>query len=104
LESWNSGGNTRQCSAKRSPEDDNARERALGDALIYSEKPFLPKAKPSKINPLDSRLRGNDDFFSVCLGKRGFIQKNRFRQKQNPAKSTHWIPDFAGMTIFSAYA
>ena len=37
------------------------------DALIYSEKPFLPKAKPSKIKALDSRLRGNDDFFSVSL-------------------------------------
>jgi hypothetical protein len=34
------------------------------DALIYSEKSFLPKAKPSKINTLDSRLRGNDDFLA----------------------------------------
>jgi hypothetical protein len=37
------------------------------DALIYSEKPCLPKAKTSKIKALDSRLRGNDDFFSVFL-------------------------------------
>jgi len=27
----------------------------------------LPKAKPSKINTVDSRLRGNDNFFSVSL-------------------------------------
>jgi len=31
------------------------------------------------------------------------IQKNRVCQKQNPAKSTPWIPAFAGMTIFSAF-
>ena len=37
------------------------------DTLIYSEKSCLPKAKPSKINTLDSRLRGNDDLFSVSL-------------------------------------
>ncbi len=37
------------------------------NTLIYSEKSCLPKAKPSKINILDSRLRGNDDFFSVSL-------------------------------------
>jgi hypothetical protein len=30
----------------------------------------LPKAKPSKIKWLDSRLRGNDDFFSVCFTPR----------------------------------
>ena len=29
------------------------------DTLIYSEKPFLPKAKPRKIKALDSRLRKN---------------------------------------------
>jgi hypothetical protein len=29
------------------------------------------------------------------LGTGGFIQKNRFRQKQNPAKSKPWIPAFA---------
>lgn len=36
-------------------------------ALIDSEKPFLPKAKSSKIKTLDSRLCGNNDFFSVSL-------------------------------------
>ena len=41
--------------------------RLARDALIYSKKLFSPKAKPSKINTLDSRLRGNDDFFSVSL-------------------------------------
>ena len=35
------------------------------NALIDSGKLFLPKAKPSKIKSLDSRLRGNDDFLSV---------------------------------------
>ena len=40
-------------------------------ALIYSEKSFLPKAKPSKIKTLDSRLRGNDNFFSVSLVAHG---------------------------------
>jgi|GEM_PF-3616739 len=45
--------------------------RALSarDTLIYSEKSVLPKAKSSKINTLDSRLRGNDDFFSVSLAR-----------------------------------
>jgi hypothetical protein len=38
----------------------------------------------------------------VGLRMCGFIQKNRFRQKQNTAKSTRWIPSVAGMTIFSA--
>ena len=38
---------------------------AARDALIYSEKSCLPKAKPSKIKTLDSRLRGNDACFSV---------------------------------------
>jgi hypothetical protein len=36
-------------------------------ALVDSEKPFLPKAKSSKIKTLDSRLCGNNDFFSVSL-------------------------------------
>jgi hypothetical protein len=40
---------------------------AIWDALIYSEKSCLPKAKPSKIKTLDSRLRGNDNFFSVSF-------------------------------------
>ncbi|AQR64920.1 hypothetical protein BXU06_07460 [Aquaspirillum sp. LM1] len=37
------------------------------DAQITSEKLCLSKAKSIKINTLDSRLRGNDDFFSVSL-------------------------------------
>jgi len=58
------------------------------DTLIYSEKPFLPKAKPSKIKALDSRLRGNDDFFSVSLtclqlGKLCVIPKDGGLQCQN---------------------
>ena len=36
-------------------------------ALIYSEKIVSAKIKPRKINTLDSRLRGNDDFFNVSL-------------------------------------
>jgi hypothetical protein len=39
------------------------------DALIDLEKSFLPTIKPRKINILDSRFRGNDDFFSVSLNK-----------------------------------
>jgi hypothetical protein len=34
-------------------------------ALIDSEKSGLQKAKSSKSKTLDSRLRGNDDFFSA---------------------------------------
>ncbi len=37
------------------------------NALIDSGKLVLPKAKPRKINSLDSHLRGNDDFLSVSL-------------------------------------
>jgi hypothetical protein len=45
------------------------RSQCLGEALIYSEKSCLPKAKPSKINTLDSRLCGKDDFFSISSAK-----------------------------------
>ncbi len=42
------------------------------DVLIYSEKSYLPKTKPSKIKALDSCLRRNGDFFSVSPGALAF--------------------------------
>ncbi len=48
------------------------------DTLIYSEKSFSPKARHSKINTLDSRFRGKDDFFSVSLIGPGNASGSKF--------------------------
>ncbi len=64
------------------------------DALIYSEKSCFSKSKPSKINTPGSRLRGNDDFFSVSLRRR-FFAKSKIVQDQRQRS-----PAFAGMVAF----
>ncbi len=40
---------------------------------------------------------------ALFVRMRGFIEKNCFHKKCDPAKSKTWIPAFAGMTIFSAF-
>jgi hypothetical protein len=54
------------------------------DALIDSGKLVLPKAKPSKINTLDSRLRGNDDFSAFPSSNTGHAFYNRQRLNSPP--------------------